>query len=200
MQQVCREEKLRNNWVRRVEGIWAFGPRGVGSNILVNEIPGLSEKLNIWTPASSSASASVSASPQLTDSVAEEEEGVSGSEDGEARDEGDVAATQSTSSEALSLSPAELLLKVGALERGIVNGFLNIASGGPLCGEPMTDVCFVIKKIEFMSSIDPSSTRYIDPSQETFLTLLRKCFSFIIFFFPFFSFLIFHNIIIILAH
>ncbi|OBZ82122.1 Ribosome assembly protein 1 [Choanephora cucurbitarum] len=107
-------------WDDIVDHIWAFGPRRIGSNLLVNRIPGYIRKPFFQIDSKKSTQVAV----DHADEVIKVEDDNDKSEDGNS-------------------------LSILDVDFHIHTGFQLTTLTGPLCAEPMTGVCYIVQGVEF---------------------------------------------------
>lgn len=117
-----RFEEAGKEWAARWDRVWSLGPRRFGPNVLLNNITEYSSPF--FKPLSSRIRSSF-----------ESTEGAEGGEDGE------TAECLSTASHNIK--------RLAQFDSSIVTGFQIATLDGPLCGEPMWGVCFIIDSIDF---------------------------------------------------
>jgi ribosome assembly protein 1 len=120
--------------------IWAFGPRSVGPNVLLNRIESLAHLTSIWpkdilAAATEGEAPLPSASPALAASSSASA-GVGGGAGGSVSARGDASSERA----------AAFLTYVNAL----LSGFQMACAAGPLCEEPMMGVAFALERFEVM--------------------------------------------------
>ncbi|KAI8342188.1 hypothetical protein EDC96DRAFT_522340 [Choanephora cucurbitarum] len=111
---------LASMWDDIVDHIWAFGPRRIGSNLLVNRIPGYIRKPFFQIDSKKSTQVAV----DHADEVIKVEDDNDKSEDGNS-------------------------LSILDVDFHIHTGFQLTTLTGPLCAEPMTGVCYIVQGVEF---------------------------------------------------
>ncbi|KAI8366598.1 P-loop containing nucleoside triphosphate hydrolase protein [Blakeslea trispora] len=111
---------LASIWDDIVDQIWAFGPRRIGSNLLVNRIPGYIRKPFFQIDSKKSTQVAV----DHADEVIKVEDDSSKTENGNS-------------------------LSILDVDFHIHTGFQLTTLTGPLCAEPMTGVCYIVQGVEF---------------------------------------------------
>ncbi|KAJ3289374.1 Elongation factor-like GTPase 1 [Borealophlyctis nickersoniae] len=154
-------------WDGIVERIWAFGPKRIGPNMLINRIPGYSR------PPWSKASASRQSRLRTASNLAEAEE-----------PDADVPADDASIADVMS----ELSLNDGEEQAGghkrpsvrhydssIIAGFQVSTLVGPLCAEPMMGVCFVVEQVTMHIEDDVDATKLSLLSGQIISTMKEAC-------------------------
>ncbi|KAI8330977.1 hypothetical protein BC941DRAFT_475149 [Chlamydoabsidia padenii] len=111
-------------WEDIVDHIWAFGPRRIGSNLLINRVPGYIRKPFFEAPTESPITPM---EQQIADDHADEVLKV------EEHDDGDDNAIKT--------------LSILDVDFHIHTGFQLSTLTGPLCAEPMTGVCYIVQNV-----------------------------------------------------
>ncbi|KNC99015.1 small GTP-binding protein domain [Spizellomyces punctatus DAOM BR117] len=129
-----RENEIKDKelWNGVVERLWAFGPKRIGPNLLVNNVPGYER-----SPWFRSAASGSGRSRTRSDSPTEEDEGV------------DAEETLNTSIEELSLDDGHIERRVPNIRHyeGSINAGFQLATlQGPLAAEPMMGVAFLLEE------------------------------------------------------
>lgn len=134
-----------DEWIQIFERIVSFGPKRVGANVLVckaKEFSGLGDLSSSSSASDAGSDGSILAS--VWDSI-----GL-----------GAVARGSNAASAAPPTPPAALASAISTLRSALPQGFQLATSGGPLCGEPVWGLCYLIESIALhppASSAVPSS-------------------------------------------
>ncbi|EFA85140.1 elongation factor Tu domain-containing protein [Heterostelium album PN500] len=145
--------KAGESWPEEIKKIWAFGPKHIGPNLLLNHIPGYCDN-DFWIPAIQRGVQSLKKMRHRMDEEAEDKKETNDQEDQEENEKDSEPAeeTESNSESGVTklLEGEEKFKKVFELENSIVSGFQLATFTGPLCDEPMMGVCMVVEDIEFV--------------------------------------------------
>ncbi|KAJ3051248.1 Cytoplasmic GTPase/eEF2-like protein (ribosomal biogenesis) [Rhizophlyctis rosea] len=159
------EVQDREFWGGAVERIWAFGPKRVGPNLLVNGMKDYSRPL--WSKASASRP-----SRQRTHST----------QPGDAEEVDDVDVISEVEQAIADVSIGDV--DVGNARRGttvkeydgnINTGFQLSTFVGPLCGEPVVGVCYVVEDVSLDIGEDVDSTKLGLLSGQIISTVKEAC-------------------------
>ncbi|EGG17032.1 elongation factor Tu domain-containing protein [Cavenderia fasciculata] len=133
-------------WEAEYNRIWAFGPKHIGPNILLNHIPNYCESFSSWKPAHQRGIQSLKKSKLQNDNENETDETTEEKEEIEEKEEDE----KSQASSQIIIDQEDKFRKILELDNSIVSGFQLATYAGPLCEEPMMGVCLVVEDIEFM--------------------------------------------------
>jgi len=150
-EKICKKFKAAGpQWEKEMDSLWAFGPKRVGANILLNHIPAYRDSEQ-WMPLiKKMAQDFVVDQKVVVDEeigqerpVMEERSGATSPTEGESMEE-----AQKNIEAALVTSNKKLQL-LKELDNSIVTGFQMATASGPLCEEPMLGVCFIVEDVLF---------------------------------------------------
>ncbi|KAJ3023434.1 Cytoplasmic GTPase/eEF2-like protein (ribosomal biogenesis) [Thoreauomyces humboldtii] len=138
-EEAFKENEVKNKeiWTGVVDKLWACGPKRIGANLLINNVPGYERPS--W-------SQSVASRRTRTRSSAPDDD----TYDPDADD--DAVSTEASEADATGVR------RVAAIQQfeGSINAGFQLATlQGPLCAEPMMGVAFVLDQLVFQ---DPPST------------------------------------------
>ncbi|GAM29241.1 hypothetical protein SAMD00019534_124170 [Acytostelium subglobosum LB1] len=175
--------KAGDVWASQVNKVWAFGPKHIGANILLNHVPGYAES-DVWRPAFQRGIQSLKKTKQQVRQL-------QSSQDEEQKDDDAVKSTNSDNEEddqqsedtnsvsEMSAKQTNLLegdekyKRIVELDNSIVSGFQLATYAGPLCDEPMMGVCMVVEDIEFIEG--DYSDKYGPISGQIISTMKEAC-------------------------
>eukprot|EP01117_Protostelium_nocturnum_P017384 TRINITY_DN7082_c0_g1_i2.p1 TRINITY_DN7082_c0_g1~~TRINITY_DN7082_c0_g1_i2.p1 ORF type:complete len:1036 (+),score=475.65 TRINITY_DN7082_c0_g1_i2:122-3229(+) len=141
-------EAAGSNWAKELDYIWAFGPRRVGSNILLNHIPNYSQNAEVWKPITYKMSSDYN--PKNRKNKLKQNEDENKEENNESQI---ISSEESNVKEVIEpVSEEERLELLKQIENSVFVGFQAATAFGPLCEEPMSGVCFVVEDISFLKS------------------------------------------------
>eukprot|EP01132_Coremiostelium_polycephalum_P011146 gene11146-13654_t len=161
--------KAGGQWANEINNIWSFGPKHIGSNILLNHIPGYSES-QYWRH---SLQRGIQKSFRLKkvdtelnnekenenqdEEIVEKLINVNVNSDDQQDEQEEEKEIENSVDEDTSISSStykllegdEKFKKIFEVDHSIVSGFQLATLTGPLCDEPMMGVCLVVEDIEF---------------------------------------------------
>eukprot|EP01133_Synstelium_polycarpum_P003418 gene3418-3883_t len=158
-------------WLSEINNIWAFGPKHIGPNILLNHIPGYTSTPQ-WRPALERGIQSLKKSKVVHEEKEEQEDENETNDDDDNNSE-DTGSVSSGMAIKTSLLGEEKFKRILELDNSIVSGFQLATYAGPLCDEPMMGVCMVVEDIEFMDG--EYSDKYGPISGQIISTVKEAC-------------------------
>eukprot|EP01105_Mastigella_eilhardi_P022933 TRINITY_DN5721_c1_g2_i1.p1 TRINITY_DN5721_c1_g2~~TRINITY_DN5721_c1_g2_i1.p1 ORF type:complete len:1049 (+),score=260.89 TRINITY_DN5721_c1_g2_i1:460-3147(+) len=194
-----REKLLRSfseagpTWEDRSHKIWSFGPHGVGPNVLFNCVPNYKD----WDPllhdgdATPMAPAPADVTPPAVaaDVTPPSDDATQGNCANCAVAVASSATTESVEFGMTKEAFIELArpsesdsreVTLRALESSIISGFQMAVSFGPLCGEPLQGVAFIVEEIQLLRTtacdyLGPMSGQFVAAMKDACSNALQEC-------------------------
>jgi len=141
--------KCGDEWKHQLKNIWSFGPKHVGPNILLNNIPNYNQSPYFRHALLRGYQKKLKKVEQQQEEQEEEEkEEEEHASEEEQQSEGEQEQDKQQQDKLKLLEGEDKFKKIFELDNSIVSGFQLATVAGPLCDEPMMGVCIVVEDIE----------------------------------------------------